>query len=1575
MTATSPSLLLKISVISVITTLCFGNYVITTPRKWTSGETVQVCSFILNSTSTENSITVAVTSVDGSEHLIPNRVIQIPEGKTELCEKVFVPPLRRDKGLLEITGSLGGKQVQYKKDILLVYKVAKTFVQTDKFLYKPNQDVRFRILTVVGPFLKISTDKYPLIWVETPSGSRIAQWRDVNNTGLIHQSFILSDEPEEGTYKIHVNPPNGEAAEVRTFKVEEYVLPRFDVTLEPPNYILGTDKKFKFTVCARYTYGQPVKGNVMLKVDNGGWGSSKIIHTVNEQIFGCKDIEVLAEAVDLNGEDYIVQSLAVTATVVEEGTEQELQKELKVDIHRTVLSFTSTGKEEFQKPNLPFTGQVRVTFPDGSPAGGKLMEVCAEGKCKNITTSSNGVLDFIVPLSISKHIQIKAVDYPSVKNPVSNWRPIMYESIFMLHVKSYHSPSRSSLIIYAPKKHLPCSTEYRELTIPIMFAAVNQNRATVTVQVVSRGQIQFSRTEEHELLPTDLPLDEAHLVEPLPEPPQNVVRGFIEIPIRLPPTASPRAKVVVWYTRDDGEVVPDSREVDINKCFWNKVNLSWSNSRVQPGEQVNLDLSAEPESICSLGVVDKSVELLSSKNDHLTVDRVFEIVEKSMIQKTENPQVDDYIFCARRDWKHDKEPSGPPSVPAGIPGSNFPEAVPFNPELEPAGVPVEDLTAVRMLSQHFLVKRSGAMRWRLFSYSDEVDALKIFDNAGLYFFTDLITETRPCTRNREGPPWISYAAGMSVRHPLFESPRVRVANAAVADHLLIINEHNEVDSVTPPSQKIPTNPRVYFPETWLWQLSTLPVSGVSSEQLTLPDTITEWVGKAVCVHPDKGLGVSEQALITTFTPFFIDLTLPPSVKRGEIFPVKISVFNYLEEALPVKVQLVKSAEYVILEDLESGQPENQRSSCIPPQDKVVHSVKVRALSLGEVNLTVIASVDEVYPEVCGSEYVISKSDHIVKPITVHVEGFPREKTWTKYICSKDIEENVDSLEKWNIETPTEIIQDSARGWVSAVGDLLGPTLENLGSLVRMPYGCGEQNMLNFAPNIFILQYLDASNQSTPSVGEKAVTYMKQGYQRELKYRHEDGSFSAFGKSDNSGSTWLTAFVLKSFAQARQFILIDGNDLDMSRDWLKRKQMENGCFESVGKVFHKGMKGGLGDDSSPVPLTAYVLISLLEAGEPPSSAAISEAAFCLLADQSQDPYTAALKAYALALSGLSEAQSVIEKVINTAMENSHSMHWEIPAGAGKSEGVEIETAGYTLLAMMTLNATRFQNQAVKIVKFLSSKRNGQGGFISTQDTVVALQALASFESHQNQGNVNLVITVEAEALEHDFHIDESNKLLQQTANLPKIPAHVVFGLTGEGCALVQAVLRYNVPESSPSEAFRLSVTTETAPDKKCVTKRIKICASYQLPDKKSNMAVIEVDLISGYIPEKADLKQIVGYGTGLFKRYEVDGSTVTFYIDEFSPEDICLSFRIIREIEVQDVKPGTVKVYDYYQPEFSVSTSFVLPPIDECKSESEINIEGIIPFENENVEGEPAGSTDVNPADVDDLLSALDGSLK
>nr|XP_053627804.1 alpha-1-inhibitor 3-like [Cherax quadricarinatus] len=332
-------------------------------------------------------------------------------------------------------------------------------------------------------------------------------------------------------------------------------------------------------------------------------------------------------------------------------------------------------------------------------------------------------------------------------------------------------------------------------------------------------------------------------------------------------------------------------------------------------------------------------------------------------------------------------------------------------------------------------------------------------------------------------------------------------------------------------------PRTNFPETWLWDIVVLPSSGVSSQDLTVPDTITQWVGKAVCVHPEKGVGLSQRKSIITFTPFFLDLTLPPTVKRGEILPVKMSIFNYLNQAIPVTVQVEESSEYDILE--EPGQQGlGKQSSCLPAQDKVVRTVRIKPGVIGEVNITVTAFVDHQFSGACGSgDTSITRRDALIKPIKVEAEGFLREKTWTKYICTEDVKTGDDSLEQWELQTPSHIVEGSDRAWVTAVGDLLALTLENLGNLIRMPYGCGEQNMLNFAPNIFIMQYLKATKQSTPESTKKLLTFMKTGYQRELLYRRRDGSYSAFGNADDSGSTWLSAFVLKSFAQAQEFILV------------------------------------------------------------------------------------------------------------------------------------------------------------------------------------------------------------------------------------------------------------------------------------------------------------------------------------------------------------------------------------------------------------------------------------------------------
>ena len=60
------------------------------------------------------------------------------------------------------------------------------------------------------------------------------------------------------------------------------------------------------------------------------------------------------------------------------------------------------------------------------------------------------------------------------------------------------------------------------------------------------------------------------------------------------------------------------------------------------------------------------------------------------------------------------------------------------------------------------------------------------------------------------------------------------------------------------------------------------------------------------------------------------------------------------------------------------------------------------------------------------------------------------------------------------------------------GDLMGRATKNLDKLLAMPYGCGEQNMVLFAPNIFILNYLKSTGQLTKEIQDRATRFLESG---------------------------------------------------------------------------------------------------------------------------------------------------------------------------------------------------------------------------------------------------------------------------------------------------------------------------------------------------------------------------------------------------------------------------------------------------------------------------------------------------
>ena len=63
-----------------------------------------------------------------------------------------------------------------------------------------------------------------------------------------------------------------------------------------------------------------------------------------------------------------------------------------------------------------------------------------------------------------------------------------------------------------------------------------------------------------------------------------------------------------------------------------------------------------------------------------------------------------------------------------------------------------------------------------------------------------------------------------------------------------------------------------------------------------------------------------------------------------------------------------------------------------------------------------------------------------------------------------------------------------------LGDIMGPALTNLEGLLSMPVGCGEQNLANFSPNIYILDYLTNTNQVTKKIKDDALRYITKGIQ-------------------------------------------------------------------------------------------------------------------------------------------------------------------------------------------------------------------------------------------------------------------------------------------------------------------------------------------------------------------------------------------------------------------------------------------------------------------------------------------------
>ncbi|KAK4316722.1 hypothetical protein Pmani_012130 [Petrolisthes manimaculis] len=291
-------------------------------------------------------------------------------------------------------------------------------------------------------------------------------------------------------------------------------------------------------VCENYTFGQPVRGNLSITIDNTKSRKCQTRITRNITISGCTDVEETAaklQIVDCN-----VYSLKVNAVVTEEGTGVEAMASTTTSIQRRLITFKTLYKDQYMKPNLPFTLKVRASRPDNTGGVGVPVELCAGEQCTNLTTGVDGLITAVLPNYQSVSVRMKAL----------NSRVNMHSSEYYQTLSHYFSPSNSSLLIYAPEETLKCAEAGQSTSqhiLPVLFSARDQPTAAITVQVVSRGSIQYTNTQDYQLPSGPLPISTEHLVEPLPPPLPGTVRGVINLTISLPNTASSIVKVSQFH--------------------------------------------------------------------------------------------------------------------------------------------------------------------------------------------------------------------------------------------------------------------------------------------------------------------------------------------------------------------------------------------------------------------------------------------------------------------------------------------------------------------------------------------------------------------------------------------------------------------------------------------------------------------------------------------------------------------------------------------------------------------------------------------------------------------------------------------------------------------------------------------------------------------------------------------------------------------------------------------------------------------------------------------------------------------
>uniref|UniRef100_A0A8C1U0V1 Complement 4B (Chido blood group) n=1 Tax=Cyprinus carpio TaxID=7962 RepID=A0A8C1U0V1_CYPCA len=751
-------------------------------------------------------------------------------------------------------------------------------------------------------------------------------------------------------------------------------------------------------------------------------------------------------------------------------------------------------------------------------------------------------------------------------------------------------------------------------------------------------------------------------------------------------------------------------------------------------------------------------------------------------------------------------------------------------------------------------------------------------------------------------------------------------------------------------------------------ISTMNLS--SRHKIHLPHSITTWEIQSLSFSPSHGFCVAEPIDLTVFKSLFISLRLPYSVKRFEQLSIVAVIFNYgkMERELVVQMQKVDG-----LCSPGSASSSSAVQISLEPQSSQTVTFPAVPMKIGEIPISI-----ELY-EVEEEEKL--RVDAIQKMLLVKNEGVEMREELTFFINldgRSDRRFFINGFFPNNTVPETDVnlfvkLEEEAFAKSTAVPLLSSSKVENL---IRAPKGCGEQTMIFMSPTALSIRYLDKSQrwlEMEAGSRDKALDFIEQAYERILTFKKPDGSYGAW--LNYPTSTWLTALVVKvlSLVAERQIEtleqqgttekMISQMDIRHAVTYLIKTQSSDGSFTDTNPVIHREMQGGIGGVEQDASLTAFITIALYRSlpyldEEVTDNKSISLATNFLLkrVGDLKRPYALAITAYCLSvcLTDRTQSLSAWRKLKSLAkpgilphtdnfMEVLETLNIYIMA-------LTVETTAYALLTALVQNDLITADAAAC---FLSSQENYEGGFKSTQDTIMALEALSEYALSVPEApfrTVNALFTIQGRSEMEKLTLDKSEKVETELKVAKAYYAHkedsncadLSINVTVEGkveyTSYVQQTYNYyedyeqdeerNEEEDLPRSAIewfdarsrQKRDTTQNTQDEVVYT----VCVSHTQGRNLTGMGIADITLLSGFDAISTDLEKLKDLVDRYISHYELTRGRVLLYFNEIEEGKACIAFGAKQSVAIGLVQPAPATFYDYYEPDRRCSVLYSAP---------------------------------------------------